>query len=232
MELREAYGYRINHKVVQRLQGLWDLSLLRNTHLPKPSSIRRVILAAGNRANLVAQLDSIGLFEVAYTDFTELLFADGRRKAYLMPIIGHDCKMVYGWAVGESRNTALALQAWERAKATFRQYNIPYKGMILHHDQDSVFTSYEWSGQLLLVDGLRLSYALQGAKDNPEMESFNSRFKSEGHSLFLCSQDLDELEAVVNCQMQYYNTERRHSGLGYLSPLAYINRMRSLMNNP
>jgi len=232
MELREAYGYRINHKVVQRLQGLWDLSLLRNTHLPKPSSIRRVILAVGNRANLVAQLDSIGLFEVAYTDFTELLFADGRRKAYLMPIIGHDCKMVYGWAVGESRNTALALQAWERAKATFRQYNIPYKGMILHHDQDSVFTSYEWSGQLLLVDGLRLSYALQGAKDNPEMESFNSRFKSEGHSLFLCSQDLDELEAVVNCQMQYYNTERRHSGLGYLSPLAYINRMRSLINNP
>ena len=143
-----------------------------------------------------------------------------------------NCKMVYGWAVGESRNTALALQAWERAKATFRQYNIPYKEMILHHDQDSVFTSYEWSGQLLLVEGLRLSYALQGAKDNPEMESFNSRFKSEGHSLFLCSQDLDELEALVNCQMQYDNTERRHSGLGYLSPLAYINRMRSLMNNP
>jgi len=180
IELRQTYGYRINHKVVQQLQGLWDLSLLRNTHLPKPSGIRQVILRAGDRANLVAQLDSIGLFEVAYTDFTELRFADGHRRAYLIPIIGHCCKMVYGWAVGERRNATLGLQAWERAKASFRQYNIPYKEMILHHDQDPVFTSYEWSGQLLLVDGVRLSYALQGAKDNPEMESFISRFKTEG----------------------------------------------------
>jgi hypothetical protein len=42
-------------------------------------------------------------------------------------------------------------------------------------------------------------------------------------SLFLGTQDLNELEAVVNCQMQYYYTQRGHSGLDYLSPLAYIN---------
>jgi len=33
-------------------------------------------------------------------DFTELHFADGHRRAYLIPIIGHYGKMVYGWAAG------------------------------------------------------------------------------------------------------------------------------------
>jgi hypothetical protein len=36
-------------------------------------------------------------------------------------------------------------------------------GMILHQDQDPVFTSYMWTAQLLRKDSVRLSYALRGA---------------------------------------------------------------------
>lgn len=135
--------------------------------------------------------------------------------------------MAYGWAVGESPNTPLALEAWERAKETFQEQNIPYAGMIIHHDQGAVFTSYDWTGQLLLKDGVRVSYALGGAKDNPEMESFIGRFKEENHSLFLDTQGLAELRVVVDERMHYYNTERRHSSIGYLSPLVYIQGVRS-----
>jgi len=227
VELRETYGHCVNHKVVQRLHQLYELRLLRNTRAPKRSGIRQVIVTAGGRVNLVAQLKQIELFEVAHTDFTELPFANGTSKAYLLPIIGHVCKMAYGWAVGESANTALALRAWERAKKTFQEYDIPYVGMIIHHDQDAVFTSYDWTGQLLLKDGVRLSYALGGAKDNPEMESFIGRFKEEGQSLFLDAQSLAELTAVVDRRMRYYNTKRRHSSIGYQSPVAYIKRVRS-----
>ncbi len=222
VELRETHGYHVNHKVVQRLLRLWELRLLRNTRSPKPSSIRQVIIAAGERVNLVAQLEDIRLFEVAYTDFTELPFADGTQKAYLVPIIGHLCKMAYGWAVGERANTVLALKAWQRAKRTFQEYDIPYTEMIIHHDQGAVFTSYDWTGQLLLKDSVRVSYALGGAKDNPEMESFTGRFKEENHSLFLDAQSLAELAAVVDERMRYYNSQRRHSAIDYQSPLTYI----------
>jgi len=227
VELRETYDRNVNHKVVQRLHQIWDLRLLRNIRVPKPSGVRQAIIVSGKRANLVAQLNQIELFQVAYTDFTELVYADGRRKAYLLPIIGHVCKMAYGWAVGEHADTALALQAWKRAKGTFRQLDIPYAGMIIHHDQDAVFTSYEWAGQLVLEDGMQLSYTLRGAKDNPEMESFNGRFKEEGRSLFLNAQNLDELVEVVDQRMAYYNTERRHSSIGYVPPVTYIERVRS-----
>jgi len=227
VELRDTYGQVINHKVVQRLLQLWDLALLRSVRVPKPSRVRRVIATAGERANLIAQMEQIRLFEVAYTDFTELVYADGTRKAYLMPIVGHVCKMAYGWAVGRSANAALALEAWEAAKVTFQALAIPYAGMIVHHDQDSVYTSYDWAGQLLLQDRARLSYALNGAKDNPEMESFNGRFKTEGHSLFLEAHNIAELRTAVAERMRYYNIKRRHSSIGYLPPLTYIERVRS-----
>jgi putative transposase len=226
-ELSESYGHHVDKDVVRRLQQTWELSLIRSTRRPQPSPVRQVITEAGERANLVAQLEQIGLFEVAYTDFTELLFADGRRKAYLIPLLGHACKMSYGWAVGERPNTDLALRAWERAKAMFGTLHIPYAGLIVHHDQDPVFTGYGWTGQLLLEDQVRLSYALQGARDNPEMEAFFSRFKAEGHSLFLDAQSVTELRAVVDERMHYHNTMRRHSALDYQPPLTYIEHLRS-----
>ena len=226
-ELCDEHHTDVNHKVVERLLGIWDLSILRSTHRPRPNSVQKVITEAGELANLVVQMDEIGLFQVVYTDFTEILYADGDRKAMLMPIIGHVSKMAFGWAIGQGRNTCLALQAWKRAQETFRQTGISYTGLIVHHDQDSVYTGYEWTSQLLLKDKSRLSYALRGAKDNPEMESFNGRFKTEGHSLFLEAQSLGELSTVVDERMRYYNTERRHSSIGYVPPLMYIKRARS-----
>jgi putative transposase len=221
-ELRNTYHKIINHKVVQRLHRLWELALLRTTRVPRPSAIRQIIQKANGRANLITDLDLIEPFQVAYTDFTELRYADGGEKAYLMPILDHTSKLVYGWVVGESANTKLALTAWKKAKQTFIDLQIPYQGLIIHHDQDSVYTSYDWTGQLLLKDNVRLSYALGGAKDNPEMESFISRFKSEGHSLFLDAQSLPELAEVVNQRMHYHNVERLHSSIGYRSPLDFI----------
>lgn len=50
---------------------MWDLSLLRNTRVPKSGGIHQIILSAGDRVNLVAQLDSIDLSQVAYADFTD-----------------------------------------------------------------------------------------------------------------------------------------------------------------
>jgi transposase InsO family protein len=49
-----------------------------------------------------------------------------------------------------------------------------------------------------------------------------ARVKHENQSLLLDARTLDELQAAVEQQMQYYNRERRPSGLGYPPPLAYL----------
>ena len=81
-ELRERHGRRINHKVIQELLHLWDLSMIRKAKKPRPSSIRQVILAAGDKANLVKGMAQIEPFEVSYTDFTEIRYV-GRRISCL-----------------------------------------------------------------------------------------------------------------------------------------------------
>ena len=123
-ELREVYRHEINHKVVQKLHQEWGLPLLRSIKPPKPSGIREVITAAGDRINLIVEKGQFKPFEVAYTDFTELIYADGYRKAYLMPIVDHASKMVLGWAVGERAVTELALKAWEYAREKLIDYSV------------------------------------------------------------------------------------------------------------
>jgi putative transposase len=184
--------------------------------------LRRIIRQAGERANLIADLEAIGVFEVFYTDFTELLYADGKEKAHLMPIIDHASRLCLGWALGERANRELALEAWSQTKKTLSDWNVDVHESILHQDQDSVYTSYDWTGQLLLEEQMKLSFALAGAKDNPQMESFFSRFKNEGHSEFLDAKTIQELYEVVRRRIEFYNCVRYHSSLGNRAPLVFI----------
>jgi transposase InsO family protein len=219
-ELQDSYGIEVNHKVVQRLQRLWDLSMLRGTKRPRPSEIRQIILRAGTLCNLVAQLDEIDLLDVLYTDFTQLIYTGG--MAWLMPIIDHASKACLGWALGPTTDSDLALLAWEKAIETLCGLGQSAAGIIVHHDRDPVYTGLKWTSRLLLDDEARLSYALGGAGDNPEMESFNGRFKTENRSLFLDASSLAELEEIVAERISYYNWERRHSTLKNQAPMEYL----------
>ena len=74
----------------------------------------------------------------------------------------------------------------------------------------------------MLSTGARLSYALHGPRDNPEMESVFGRFKVENRSLTLDAGSLEELAAVVRGRIRYYNRVRRHRSLGDRPPLKII----------
>ena len=219
-ELETVLGRVVNQKVVRRLHQFWDLPLLRQTHAPAPSAVRQVITRAGSRANLVASLGTIAPLQVLYTDFTELRFATG--KAWLMALVDHASKVVPGWALGFPADTALALTAWRRARRWLCRHSFPVRGLIVHHDQDPVYTGYGWTGRLLLRDGVRLSDALEGCRDNPEMESFHSRFKAENRSLFLDALTRADLERIVTQRIAHYNGRRRHSSLGNQAPLSFL----------
>jgi transposase InsO family protein len=161
-------GHSVNGKVVRRLHHLWDLPLRRSTRPPRPSAVRRVITEAGERANLIADLTKIGVLDLFYTDFTELAYAAG--KAHLIVVVDHTSKLVPGWALDDHIGTDLALRAWSMAKRTLRRLGRSPAGCIVHHDQDSVFTSHAWLHQLLVRDRVRVSYSLDGAKQNTERE--------------------------------------------------------------
>jgi putative transposase len=222
-ELNEVPGVHVNRKVVQKLHRLWDLPVIRKVRSPRPGAVREVILTAGDRANLVRSLDEIGAFEVVHTDFTDLPFGGG--VAQFIPILDHHAKVVLGWQVDSQRTAEVARRAWQHAKTMLRRLHLDQGGMIMHHDQGSAFISYDWARQILLRDRMKLSFALGGAGDNAEMESFFGRFKTENMSLFLDAKTIAELVEVVRERIRYYNWKRRHSSLGNQAPMRYAKRL-------
>ena len=223
-ELR-AQGWQVNKKVVQKLQKAWELPLLRKIRRPRPSGIRRVLQQMGGRINLLPQLRVIRPLHLLYTDFTELLFDRDRQKAYLMPLIDHVSKLAVGWAVGRADNSVLALKAWSRARARLRRYGIKLRKVVVHQDQDGVYTGHQWLWQLRVRDKVRVSYSLDGARGNTAMESFNGHFKIENESRLWDQRDLAGVIRVVESGMRYYNDIRRHASLDNIPPADCLKKL-------
>ncbi len=224
-ELQETYDLEINHKVVGKLLHTWELVIHRAARGTGLSPVEKAIKEAGDDANLVKKRlengNSIGLFEVLYTDFTTLEFGNGHCSAKLMPLIDHTSKLITGWTLGPRRNKAVALRAWEDSKQTLKRFNENWTNTIIHQDQDSVYTSDRWVDQLL-NDEIRLSYSTNGAKGNTYMESFNGHFKQPIESLLMGAGSIPEAKEVIRNRVTKWNQKRRHSSLGQVAPRTYI----------
>lgn len=96
------------------------------------------------------------------------------------------------------------------------------EGVLLYSDLDSVYLSYDWLGQVLLEDRLRVSYSERGAKDNPWIESLWGRLKTEAGSRIDQAESLSHLQSVIDQRFVYYNRRRRHSQIGNRPPLDYL----------
>ena len=220
-ELEERAGQRVNHKRLRRLLSEHELALPRQVSKSEPSPVQEVLEQASGQLNLVAGLDP-GPLEAFSTDFTELVYAGGNRKAYLMAVVDLESKYVPGWAVGPSANRTLAMRCWERVRERMSALGAPLEGRIVHHDQDSVYTSYRWLRVILLDDGLRVSYSENGAKGNPWIESLWGRTKTEVGSQIAEASSLPSLRDVFDRRFKYYNRERRHSSIGYVPPCEHL----------
>ena len=206
---------------MRRVLNRWDLALPRQVSKPRPSGVHQILRRGKGQLNLL-QGWSPGPLEAPSTDITEVRYANGGKKAYLMALIDIGSDWVPGWAVGPRPNRELALSCWERARTQLEAVGRGTKDLIVHQDQDAVFTSYRRLRALLIESEARVSYSERGAKDNPWIESFWAHFKGENKSLSIEAETLEELCEVIDRQMAYYNERRRHSSLDYRSPMEYL----------
>ena len=220
-ELVSRLGTPVNHKRVRRILRCYELGLPRCLPASKPSRVQRMIADAGGSADLTKDR-SFAPLEAFSTDFTELVYADGERKAWLMALLDIASRWAGGWAVAPRRHRETALDALSHLRRRVRKYDRRLTGVVIHHDRDSVYTSHDWLRQVLFGDRGQLSYAQRGARDNPWIESFWGRFKTETASLIWEAQTLDEVVEIVNRQIVYYNSERRHSALAYQPPERFL----------
>lgn len=183
----------------------------RRRSLPKDQGERSVI--AGNVLDRQFTADLPNQKWVA--DFTYVWTAEG--WLYVAAVIDLFSRRVVGWSMSDSMTAqlvtdALIMAIWRRGKPD----------ALLHHsDQGSQYTSEQFQ-RLMADSGVTCSMSRSGnVWDNAAMESFFSSLKTErvGKKVYRTrTQAKADVFDYIEC---FYNPTRRHSTLGYLSPIDF-----------
>lgn len=148
-------------------------------------------------------------------DFTYIWTGEG--WLYVAAVIDLYSRRAVGWSMSAQMTAqlvtdALMMAIWRRG---------PPRELLHHSDQGSQYTSEQF--QRLLVDhGVVCSMSKRGdCWDNAAMESFFSSLKTERTARTTYRTREEARADVFDYVERFYNPKRRHSTLGYLSPMQF-----------
>jgi transposase InsO family protein len=143
---------------------------------------------------------------------------------YLALVMDLWSRRIVGWAMADHLRSELVLAALEMAVTQRR----PPKGLLVHSDRGVQFASTD-TRQFLTAQGLVASMSRAGNPyDNAWMESAIGKIKGEVLGETIPADHVtaqQQLFVGIEC---WYNQRRRHSALGYQSPVAFETQF---MNN-
>jgi transposase InsO family protein len=221
VELREA-GEAINRKRVARLMrvaGIEGVRLRRRRPAPPledaaaavvPDRLGRDFTASEPNARYVG-------------DITYLPVADGS-FLYLATVIDLFSRRLAGWAIADHMRTGLVETALRRAHFIRRGL----AGAVFHADRGTQYMSARFAACCTELGVLQSRARVGSSADNALAESFNATLKREvlqGRRTFATAL---EARFQVESWISDYNTVRRHSSLGQISPIDYELRRANL----
>ena len=214
-ELR-ARGYSCGRHRVARL--------MRKHEIMAKMTVRfRRLTKAGKRkpvaANILDRKFQVSLpSRVWASDITYIKTAEGH--LYLAVVIDLFSRQVVGWGMSSRLNPDLVIKALRQAVAK-RDLR---SGLLHHSDRDTLYScdSYQW---LLLENGMECSMSRKGnCYDNACVESFFGSLKNE-YVAFERFRSREEAQLKIFDWIEvFYNRIRRHSTLGYVSPIDFEER--------
>jgi transposase InsO family protein len=146
-------------------------------------------------------------------DTTEIVTNEGR--LYLAAIVDLFSRFVVGWALSSSNNRHLTVKALEMA---LRRRG-PTGDLLHHSDQGSTYASEDYQD---VLDARRITCSMSrrgNCYDNAAMESWFSTLKSELGERF--ETNAAAKEKLFDYIEVFYNQQRRHSAIGYVSPAEF-----------
>jgi transposase InsO family protein len=174
--------------------------------------------------NLLNRDFQVGIAGRAWvSDLTYIRTTEG--WLYLTTVIDLADRKVIGWALSNTmtaKDTSVA--AWKMASRN----RAVSKDLIFHSDRGVQYACNEFTALLKAFPYIRQSMSRKGnCWDNAVAESFFKTLKSE------CTNHLQNLNmkqtelAVFDYIECWYNTQRRHSALNYMSPNQYNNFLQT-----
>jgi transposase InsO family protein len=150
------------------------------------------------------------------SDITYLPLVSGA-WAYLGTWMDLYSRVIVGWQVEEHMEDSLIIRPLKKAL----DWRRPAAGLIVHSDRGGQYVSDELKAMIAKHHARQSMSRADDAYDNAFAESFFSRFKAEllEGGAFLSVEDART--EIFDFIEMYYNRIRRHSALGYKSPLDF-----------
>lgn len=208
-------GLRHGRKRVARLMRAAGLAgksprRWRTTTIPDPNVSRRPDLVRRDFSVNPAAVDTRWCGDITYINTWQ-------GWLYLATVIDVASRRIVGWAVADHLKTDLVDEALTDALVRRR----PASGLVFHSDRGCQYTSTQHA-RLAAAHGIRLSVGRRGqCWDNAVAESFFSTIKTELIHRQPWPTHTAARQAIFEYIEGWYNTRRRHSTLGYLSPAAF-----------
>jgi putative transposase len=133
---------------------------------------------------------------------------------YLAVVMDLCSRKIVGWSMAEHMRVELIANALKMALTRRR----PRRGLLHHSDRGVQYASDEYQ-KLLAENGIKCSMSEKGdCYDNAAMESFFATLKTELiHEEIYATHDAARASIFEYIEV-FYNRNRRHSSIGYLSP--------------
>jgi putative transposase len=211
-ELRAA-GVRVGRKRVARIMRSEGLAARRKRRYSRTTDSKHNDPIAPNL--LARDFHAEAPNRVWVTDVTCIWTAQG--WLFLAAILDLFSRRVVGWATSATNDTELALAALHNATKS-RQ---PPPGLVHHSDRGSPYASGDYRRQLLRL-GIVASMSRKGdCWDNAVAESFFSSLKNELGDDANYESHAEATASIAEYIEKFYNPVRRHSYLGYNSPIEF-----------
>jgi putative transposase len=222
-ELRLGQGIEVSRKRVRRLMRQAGISGLVRVKRGRTTIKVPGVRVADDLVERRFRPASPNVLWVA--DLTYLRTWEG--WLYLAAVQDAFSRMIVGWAMAEHMRADLVVEALQMALARRR----PEAGLVHHSDQGSQYVSLAF-GQQARDAGIAMSMGSRGdCYDNAVAESFFATIKKELVHRQPWPSRRDLGSAVFEYIEAFYNRQRRHSTLGYLSPEQYEQTTTTTPNN-
>jgi transposase InsO family protein len=140
---------------------------------------------------------------------------------YLSAILDLYNRQVIGWSMDDRLTQDLVLQAFNQALG--RRKLDP--GVVFHSDRGSQYAGHAFRSVLEQHHFLQSMSTTGNCYDNAVMESFFHTLKTEAVYFERYRTRAEARQSIFEYIEVFYNRIRRHSSLGYLSPLEFNVRM-------